>query len=227
MDVIDRETFYDDMRNEMLSGKLTLDQVKGTEVILDFWESPPIKITGKFKTNWDIRNIEWLAYILATTYHESARTMQTGDEYGSDAYFTRMYEHRKDLGNDTKGDGAKFHGRGYVQITGRNNYRKMSKAVREYYPDAPDFTVEPDAVKIPKYAVLIMFYGMIQGTFTGKALKNYIGDPDKGQNVDFFYARRIVNGLDKAKLIGGYAEKAIHALTNQRGHNQQRYNQHQ
>ncbi|MDM8569435.1 hypothetical protein QUF50_08020 [Thiotrichales bacterium HSG1] len=217
MDLIDRSTFYDNMRNEMLSGKLTKDQVDGTTVILDFWESPPIKFTGKFKKNWDIRSLEWLAYVLATTYHETARTMQTGDEYGSNAYFTRRYENNKRiakmLGNNRKGDGAKFHGRGYVQITGRSNYSKMSKIIRGYYSDAPDFTENPDAVKIPEYAVLIMFYGMIRGTFTGKALKHYIGDPDKGQNVDFFNARKIINGRDKAGLIRGYAEKAIHALT--------------
>ena len=62
------------------------------------------------------------------------------------------------------------------------------------------------------YAAIIMFYGMFVGTFTGYALKNFIGDPDKGQLVDFYNARKIINGLDKASAIRGYAEKFDEAL---------------
>src|SRR2546421_5768357 len=38
-------------------------------------------------------------------------------EFGSDAYFTQMYEHRADLGNNQPGDGARYKGRGYIQLT--------------------------------------------------------------------------------------------------------------
>ena len=72
--------------------------------------------------------------------------------------------------------------------------------------------MHPKAVTDDRYAAIIMFYGMFNGIFTGKALKNYIGDPDKGQIVDFFYARRIINHLDKAGLIEGYAKKFSQAL---------------
>jgi putative chitinase len=204
---MNRSVFYDDVRNTLFNGRLGQSQVDGMEAILNFWESPPVQPTGNFKANWDIRNLGWLAYMFATVYHETAFTMQPIDEFGSDARFTDLYEDRSDLGNNQPGDGARFHGRGYVQLTGRNNYKIMTPVVNEFYPDSPDFTKNPDAVKQPKYAAVIMFYGMFNGAFTGEALKNHIGDPAQGQKVDYFNARRVINGLDKADEIKGYALK--------------------
>lgn len=209
---MERDDFYDVVRDDLFNGKLSQGQVDGMESILNFWESPPVTPTGKFKENWDIRSIGWLAYMLATAYHETAFTMQPISEYGNNAYFTRRYEGRANLGNTKTGDGARFKGRGFVQLTGRANYAKMTPIVQSFYSSCPDFTQDPEAVKQDEYATVIMFYGMFLGTFTSKALKDYIGDPDKRQMVDFYNARRIINKIDKAATIQGYARIFDQAL---------------
>lgn len=123
------------------------------------------------------------AYFLATVKHECADTWRPITERGSKSYFDR-YEGRKDLGNTQPGDGYLFRGRGYVQITGRKNYERFGIA---------DF---PEAALDPKNAYDIAKRGMLDGLFTGKKLSDY---------PDYVNKRRVVNGLDKAEHIAGYA----------------------
>lgn len=58
-------------------------------------------------------------------------------------------------------------------------------------------------------AVKIMFYGMMNGSFTGKKLSDYF-NPHKG---DWVNACRIINGLDKANLISGYGKQFYAAIS--------------
>jgi len=215
--MIVRKYFYDSVRDAPFGGSLSQPQVNGINAVLDFWESPPVRPDGDFEVEWGIRAPGWLAYMLATIYHETAKTMQPISEYGSDEYFREHYDNRADLGNGPAaggevGDGVRFHGRGFVQLTGRNNYTHMVPIVRHFYPQCPDFTVDPGAVMQLDYATVILFYGMFCGTFSGKALKDYIGNPAHGQSVDFVGARHIINGTDKAQMIAGYAEDFMNAL---------------
>jgi predicted chitinase len=66
------------------------------------------------------------------------------NEFGDDAYFTKHYEGRKDLGNHQPGDGVRFHGRGFIQVTGRANYRGYGDKLGVALEDDPDLALDPD-----------------------------------------------------------------------------------
>ena len=130
--------------------------------------------------------------------------MRPIDERGGDAYFNKRYGPQtsvgKMLGNTKAGDGALYHGRGYVQITGRRNYAKAKTLT------GVDLIAEPARAKEPDIAYQIAMQGMKDGWFTGKKLANYF----VGDTADYFNARKIINGLDQAEKIAdiarGYSE---------------------
>lgn len=68
-----------------------------------------------------------IAAFLAQIGHESGSLVYV-KELGGPSYFAK-YDGRKDLGNTQSGDGAKFCGRGLIQVTGRANYRTASQAL--------------------------------------------------------------------------------------------------
>ena len=185
---MNRPAFFSTLRQrdfKLFGTSLSQGQVNGLETILTEAE--------KRKTP-----LKWLAYMLATVYHECGGTMQPIRERGGPKYFAR-YEGRKDLGNVVKGDGVKFHGRGFVQITGRRNYTDWARRT------GVDLVKEPDKALDLSIATRILFEGMEKGTFTGKSLSSY---------TDYLPMRRIINGTDKASLIAGYAEAFEKALRN-------------
>lgn len=206
--MIDRDRFFAAVRDCLFGGKLSNSQIAGMSAMLDEWERR--KLT-------DLRH---LAYILATAYHEVDKTMQPIDEYGGDAYFRRMYDiegarpaKARELGNIHPGDGALFHGRTFPQLTGRDNYRRMTRLVT-----MPRFGVdiekEPDRANELPIAIAIMFEGMLRaesqfGDFTGVALEDYFND----RRDDPINARRTVNGLDCAEKIASHHHQFLAALT--------------
>jgi putative chitinase len=90
---------------------------------------------------FQITNRRRAAAAVAQFAHESAG-FRTTTEYASGA----AYEWRADLGNTRPGDGKRFRGRGFIQITGRANYREVSRALRH------DFIARPHDLALPKWA---------------------------------------------------------------------------
>ena len=82
-----------------------------------------------------------MAAFMAQVAHESDG-FNTTKEYASGA----AYEGRKDLGNTQKGDGKRYKGRGYIQLTGRSNYDKAGKAL------GLDLVGNPSLAEDPKVA---------------------------------------------------------------------------
>ena len=103
--------------------------------------------------------------------------------------------------------GYRFRGRGYVQITGRANYRKFSDVVGTDLVAVPDLALNPD------HAYKIMSAGMARGLFTGVGLPKYINPA----GCDYVNARRIINGLDHAADIATAATRFQACLEEARG----------
>lgn len=129
-----------------------------------------------------------VAYMLATVKHETADTFLPIAEYG------KGKGHK--YGEPDPATGHRYYGRGYVQLTWSGNYRAMGIAL------GVDLYNEPDLAMQPLIAYEIMSRGMRKGLFTGVGLSHYIN----GEKCDYEFARKIINGLDCAGRIAGYAK---------------------
>lgn len=147
--------------------------------------------------------IQYLAYVLATTYHETAMTMRPIEEYGKGE--------GRDYGEPHELTGQTYYGRGYVQLTWYDNYLLAMKEVysTQWVKGSVDLVGHPERALQPFFAAQIALVGMTQGWFTGKKLGDYV---QLDGTYDYVNARRIINGTDKAETIAAYAiefEKAL------------------
>jgi hypothetical protein len=188
--MIDREAFFGSIRGSLFSGNLTQRQVDGLNFLLDVWER-------HFRDN----DIRWLAYSLATAFHETAATMEPIEEYGEGS--------GKDYGEPAGDYGQCYFGRGFVQLTWLANYQKGEQILADKYGIECPMHRYPGRMLEHEPAALILFDGSIDGWFTGVKLGDYFNDAKD----DAYNARRVINGTDKADLIAGYHEKFMAALT--------------
>jgi LysM repeat protein/predicted chitinase len=188
-----RKKFFTAYRE--IFGSLRQHQVNGLSSLL-----------MSFEQDKDITNLQYMAYMLATVKHETANRFQPITEYGGRSYFSkydpilantsRRRARAKRNGNIRRGDGYKYRGRGFVQITWKNNYQKLGDAL------GYDLVNNPEKALDPVIAYKIMSYGMRKGVFTGRRLSHYISS----DHTDYKNARKIINGLDKARLVQRHAE---------------------
>lgn len=142
-----------------------------------------------FFDEWDGKDKRHLAYILATVWHETAKTMRPIEEYGK--------------GKGKKYEG-KYYGRGYVQITWEYNYKKATEKNTKGW----DFIAHPELMLQVEPSIWVCFEGMKNGWFTGKKLSDYFNS----EKTDPVNARRIINGTDKAILISEYYNKFLNSI---------------
>lgn len=140
--------------------------------------------------------IGWLAYGLATAWHEAHLTPQ--DEWGKGAGHS--------YGVPGKHGGQIPFGRGLVQLTWDAGYEWADKALALDGALLADF----ELANRPDIAARILVAGMAGGHFTGKKLADYIDK--RGTHAGFVEARRIINGQDCAARIALYADQFQDAL---------------
>ena len=195
---LDHRFFFNTIRKSF--GPLRQDQVDGFNVLLSAIEERSSSIPEA-------------AYLLATAWHETAFTMQpvretlaSSDEdaiarlefawtYGRLTWVKTPYW-RKDS------EGKSWLGRGYVQLTHKANYERMGQRL------GVDLVGRPELAMVPSIAADILIVGCQEGLFTGQRLGEFVGQGKR----DYVSARRVINGLDRAKQIAEYAvgfEKAL------------------
>jgi Chitinase class I len=196
-----RKTFFDAVRVSLFDGVLKRHQVAGLTAVLE---------RGGVAGQTDER---WLAYMLATTHHETGQTMQPGRETfaASDERAIALLDSAFENGRlpsvsvpywRRDAEGKTWLGRGLVQLTHRSNYEKMTRAT------GIDLVGRPERAMELAVAVDILFIGMETGAFTGRRLAQYFS----AGREDWTGARRIINGRDRAELVASYGRRYFAAI---------------
>lgn len=172
---INRQGFFDTIRG-LFGGHFTQPQIDGMTAILD-----------SFERSLPQGDVRWLAYMLATTFHETARTMQPVRE----AFWLSEDWRRRNLRY------YPYYGRGYVQLTWKENYERAGVVVGANLVSNPDLAMRPDI------AAVVMLAGMTQGWFRrDNKGRHTLARYFSGSTNDPSGAREIINGKE-FKTING------------------------
>ena len=181
--------FFDQINKSLFDNRLSGSQKSGINYKLAAFELHNIK------------DVRWKAYMLATSFHETARTMQPVEEIGKgrNKPYGKRYKYNGE--HYTNPDNIYF-GRGDIQLTWFENYELMGRLLNLPLLERPELALQPDI------SARIMIIGMTRGLFTGVSLSNFFNS----YKNDPFNARKIVNGIDRAKLIEGYYFRFLEGL---------------
>lgn len=174
----DHDRYFDSVRSSLFDGELSQEQVDGQKAILAVFE--------RDHNDWDWR---WLAYALATTAHETGFEMMPIEEYGKGEGM--------EYGKKDSETGQTYYGRGFVQLTWRDNYAKADKEIGlgTCAEDKTSCEWHAENALDPSIAAQVMFEGMYEGWFrSGHDFARYFGETS-----DPYGAREIING-DKSKV---------------------------
>jgi predicted chitinase len=199
---LDRQFFFDMVQHALFKDNLAPAQIEGMNAILDYWDA-----------NLATADRRWLAYILATAFHETAYTMQpvretlaTSDSRAIEILETAFASGRLSWVKSpywrADEDGKCWLGRGLVQLTHKRNYEAMSDVT------GIDLVAEPDRAMEMTPAVTILIEGMLRGSFTGHRLCDHLNE----EREDWVNARRIVNGTDRAEKLAEYGRAFLTAI---------------
>jgi putative chitinase len=196
---IQKKNFYDRVRSDLYHGKLSQPQVSGIEALLHEYNSR------------NLTNLQWLAYVMATAYHETAKTMQPVAEYGHGA--GRSYGQKLKYGG---GPGKRipytvpdhiYYGRGHTQNTWYENYQALTnQAKRE--GKSWNFLYNPDILLQNEPSAWATFHAMLSGMYTGHSLKEFFNDNREDPEA----ARLIINGTDCKERIAEHYHKFLSFL---------------
>lgn len=176
---LDLKPFFDHIRTPLF-GRLSAKQVSGHEDIVNELKTRGVPLPEA-------------AYVLATAYHETAKTMQPVREglRASDAWRKKNLRYYP------------WYGRGHVQLTWEENYRKADQKLGL----GGALVANPDVALDPQVSAQVLVLGSVQGWFAGdkKGRHTLARHITTGTRAEYKQARRIINIMDKADLIAGYA----------------------
>lgn len=179
----DLTPFFAIIRPSALYKRLTTSQVNGHEDILRALRKHNVPLSHA-------------AYVIATAYHETAHKMQPVKEglNASDAWRKRNLRYYP------------WYGRGHVQLTWKENYVKADQklGLGGALVDNADLALDPDI------SAEVLVVGSVEGWFSGDkkgrhTLARHLPNRDTATRAQFRNARRIINIMDKADQIAGYA----------------------
>ena len=218
---MNRSKFYDTIKRTLFKGSLSISQMSGMEAIFNEYELR------------QLNNLEWLAYILATAYHETGRRMQPIYEnlnYSAqglaDTFPVRCAISPKETPKKPNekaiaiahkpisiatyvyagknGNGDESSGDGW-HYRGRGFSQTTGRSNYKWAGCEND----PDKMLNLEVSVKTMFTGMIEGRYTGDRLSDFFNS----NKHDSVMARKIINRLDRAELISTYYNEFHKALT--------------